>query len=179
VSGSAKVKLATAWLDGCSGCHMSLLDVDELLVALVEKVELVYGPLVDTPEYPEAVDVALVEGAVSSTGDQKLAQTIRARTRVLISLGDCAVTSNVPSMRNTIPVKTILDRVYVEGADASPGIPKDGVPALLRHAVPLAEVVKVDLHIPGCPPKPGAIAHVLTSLLEGKKPNLTGLVKFG
>jgi len=179
VTGKAKVKLATAWLDGCSGCHMSLLDVDELLVALVEKVDLVYGPLVDAPEYPESVDVALVEGAVSSVGDQKLAQTIRARTKVLIALGDCAVTSNVPSMRNTIPVKKLLERVYVEGADAAPGVPKDGVPALLRHALPLAEVVKVDIHIPGCPPKPGAIAHVLTSLLDGKKPELKGLVKFG
>lgn len=179
MSGQTKVKLATAWLDGCSGCHMSLLDVDELLVALVERVELVYGPLVDTPEYPDAVDVALVEGAVSSIGDQKLAQTIRAKTKILIALGDCAVTSNVPSMRNTIPVKKLLERLYIEGADAAPSIPTDGVPALLRHAVPLAEVVKVDIHIPGCPPKPGAIAHVLTSLLDGKKPELAGLVKFG
>lgn len=179
MTGKPKVKLATAWLDGCSGCHMSLLDVDELLVALVEKVDLVYGPLVDAPEYPEAVDVALVEGAVSSVGDQKLAQTIRAKTKVLISLGDCAVTSNVPSMRNTIPVKKLLERVYVEGADAAAGVPKDGVPALLRHAVPLADIVKVDIHIPGCPPKPAAIAHVLTSLLDGKKPALKGLVKFG
>jgi NAD-reducing hydrogenase small subunit len=175
----AKVKLATAWLDGCSGCHMSLLDVDELLVALVEKVDLVYGPLVDAPEYPESVDVALVEGAVSSVGDQRLAQTIRARTKILISLGDCAVTSNVPSMRNTIPVKKLLDRLYIEGADAAPGVPKVGVPMLLRHAAPLADVVKVDIHIPGCPPKPGAIAYVLTSLLDGKKPELKGLVKFG
>ena len=179
MSGPAKVKLATAWLDGCSGCHMSLLDVDELLVALVEKVDLVYGPLVDAPEYPESVDVALVEGAVSSTGDQRLAQTIRSRTKILISLGDCAVTSNVPSMRNTVPVKKLLERLYVEGADAAPGVPKDGLPTLLRRAVPLAEVVKVDIHIPGCPPKPGAIAHVLTSLLSGKKPELAGLVKFG
>lgn len=179
MSAKVKVRLATAWLDGCSGCHMSLLDVDELLVALVERVDLVYGPLVDVPEYPDSVDVALVEGAVSSTGDQRLAQTIRAKTKVLISLGDCAVTSNVPSMRNTIPVKKLLERVYVEGADASPGVPKDGVPALLHRAVPLADIVKVDLHIPGCPPKPGAIAHVLTSLLDGKKPDLKGLVRFG
>jgi NAD-reducing hydrogenase small subunit len=179
LSGQTKVKLATAWLDGCSGCHMSLLDVDELLVALVERVELVYGPLVDAPEYPDAVDVALVEGAVSSVGDQKLAQTIRAKTKILISLGDCAVTSNVPSMRNTIPVKKLLERLYIEGADAAQSIPTDGVPALLRHAVPLAEVVKVDIHIPGCPPAPGVIAHVLTSLLDGKKPELAGLVKFG
>ncbi len=179
MSGHAKVKLATAWLDGCSGCHMSLLDVDELLAALVEKVELVYGPLVDAPEYPDAVDVALVEGAVSSVGDQKLALKIRATTKILIALGDCAVTSNVPSMRNTIPVKKLLDRVYVEGADAAPSVPADGVPPLLRRAVPLSDLVKVDIHLPGCPPKPGVIAHVLTSLLEGRKPELTGQVKFG
>jgi NAD-reducing hydrogenase small subunit len=87
-----KVKVATVWLDGCSGCHMSLLDMDAAVIPLGRKIDLVYGPLVDAQEFPEGVDVTLVEGAVSSQDDLDKLQKIRQRTQVLISLGDCAVT---------------------------------------------------------------------------------------
>lgn len=174
-----KRRLATCWLDGCSGCHMSLLDVDEALVALLRKVDVVFGPLVDAQEFPENVDIAIVEGAVSSQDDLKLAQTVRARSKVVIVLGDCAVTSNVPSMRNGIPTRKLLERVYVEGATERPGVPTDGVPALLKHAIPLHEVVKVDIHVPGCPPKPNAILLVLSELLEGRQPDLGSKLRFG
>jgi NAD-reducing hydrogenase small subunit len=158
---------------------MSLLDVDEGLVAVLKKADIVFGPLVDAQEWPEGVDVALVEGAVSSQDDLKLAQTIRQRSKVVVALGDCAVTSNVPSMRNGIPTRKLLERVYVEGATERPGIPTDGVPALLKHAVPLHEVVKVDVHVPGCPPKPNAILFALSELLEGRKPDLGSKLRFG
>ena len=103
-----KVKVATVWLDGCSGCHMSLLDMDAAIIALARKIDLVYGPLVDAQEFPEDVDVTLVEGAVSSQDDLNKIQKIRQRTQMLISLGDCAVTGNVPAMRNSIPVQQII-----------------------------------------------------------------------
>ena len=179
VTTAVKARVATAWLDGCSGCHMSLLDIDEALVALAGRIELVFSPLVDAQEYPENVDVALVEGAVSSQDDLKLLQTIRQRTKFLVALGDCAVTGNVPAMRNNIPVKKLLESIYIQGVTTAPGVPKDGVPALLRHASPLHESVRVDLHVPGCPPKPDAIAFVLKELLDGHKIDLTGQVKFG
>jgi NAD-reducing hydrogenase small subunit len=174
-----KVRLATCWLDGCSGCHMSLLDVDEGIVAVAKRADLVYGPLVDAQEFPKGVDVTVVEGAVSSQDDVKLLQTIRERSRILVALGDCAVTGNVPSMRNGIKVRKLLERVYVEGADTNPAIPSDGVPSLLRHAVPLHELVKVDVHVPGCPPKANAILFVLAELLEGRKPDLGSKLRFG
>jgi NAD-reducing hydrogenase small subunit len=174
-----KLRLATCWLDGCSGCHMSLLDVDEGLVAVLKRADVVYGPLVDAQEFPERVDVALVEGAVSSQDDLKLAQTVRQRSKVVVALGDCAVTSNVPSMRNGLPVKKLLERIYVEGADERKGAPTEGVPALLRQAVPLHEAIKVDLHVPGCPPKPNSILLVLSELLEGRKPDLGSKLRFG
>jgi NAD-reducing hydrogenase small subunit len=174
-----KAKVATVWLDGCSGCHMSLLDIDEVLIDVVKKAEIVYGPLVDAQEFPDNVDVTLVEGAVSSQDDLKLVQKIRQRTKLLVSLGDCAVTSNVPSMRNPILPKKLLERAYVEGADVNHRAPTDGVPPLLRHAVPVHEVVKVDLHVPGCPPKADWIAYVITEVLDGRKPDLAGKVKFG
>lgn len=174
-----KIKLATVWMDGCSGCHMSLLDIDEGILGVAKRADLVYGPLVDAQEFPEGVDVTLVEGAISSQDDLRLIQKIRQRTRLLVALGDCAVTSNVPAMRNTVPVKKLLNRVYVEGVQTNGQIPNDGVPTLLRHAVPVQDVVKVDLHVPGCPPRPDHISYVIGELLEGRKPDLASKVKFG
>ena len=175
----SKIKLATVWLDGCSGCHMSLLDIDEGIIQVAQKANLVYGPLVDAQEFPEGVDVTLVEGAVSNQDDLKLIQQVRRRSRMIVSLGDCAVTSNVPAIRNSIPVKTLLERIYVEGVQQNPGVPSESVPALLKRALPVHEVVKVDLHVPGCPPSPKAIAFVIGELFAGRRPDLTSRVKFG
>ena len=174
-----KAKLATLWLDGCSGCHMSLLDVDEAIAIVAQKADLVYGPLVDAQEFPEDVDVTIVEGAVSSQDDLEKIQHVRECTRWLVALGDCATNSNVPAMRNSIPVKRLLERIYVQGVDERPRVPTDGVPPLLKCAVPLQEVVKVDLFVPGCPPPASTIGYVLGELLEGRIPNLSDKVKFG
>jgi len=174
-----KVKVATLWLDGCSGCHMSLLDMDAAIIKLSLRIELVYGPLVDAQEFPEDVDVALVEGAVSSQDDLNKIQKVRQRTNILVSLGDCAVTGNVPGMRNSIPVQKLLQRIYVDGADERKMVPADRVPALLKQARPLREFVKVDLCLPGCPPPSKAIFSLINDLLEGKKPAANLKVKFG
>jgi len=174
-----KIRLATTWLDGCSGCHMSLLDMDEAILNVAKRVDVVYGPLVDAQEFPKAVDVTLIEGAVSSQDDLEKVQTIRQRSKLVVSLGDCAVTGNVPAMRNPVPSRKLLERIYVEGAQENRGIPSDGVPALLRQAVPVHEVVKVDLCVPGCPPAAQAIAFVLGELVEGRVPDLAAKVKFG
>jgi len=174
-----KVKVATVWLDGCSGCHMSLLDMDAAIISLGRKIDLVYGPLVDAQEFPDDVDVTLVEGAVSSQDDLNRIQKIRQRTNILISMGDCAVTGNVPAMRNSIPVQKLLQRVYVEGAEEKKVIPSDKVPPLLKQARPLREFVKVDICLPGCPPPSKTIFGVINDLLEGKKPNGNLKVKFG
>jgi NAD-reducing hydrogenase small subunit len=174
-----KAKLATMWLDGCSGCHMSILDIDEAIASIGQKAELVYGPLVDAQEIPEEVDVAIVEGAVSNQEDYEKIKHLRERTRLLVALGDCAVTSNVPAMRNSIPVKKLLERIYVQGVDEKPRVPVEGVPTLLKRALPLHEVVKVDLFVPGCPPPAAAIAYVLGELLDGRMPDLNSKVKFG
>lgn len=174
-----KVKVATVWLDGCSGCHMSLLDMDAAIISLARKIDIVYGPLVDAQEFPEEVDVTLVEGAVSSSEDLKKIEKIRARTQYLISLGDCAVTGNVPGMRNSVPVNKLLQRVYVEGAQENKGVPTERVPALLKNARPVREFVKVDLALPGCPPPSKTISGVIVDLLEGRKPETNLKVKFG
>jgi NAD-reducing hydrogenase small subunit len=174
-----KARVATLWLDGCSGCHMSLLDVDEAIVTIAQRADLVYGPLVDAKEFPHDVDVAIVEGAVSSQDDLEKIQYVRERSRILVALGDCATTSNVPAMRNSFPVKTLLERIYVDGADTQKGIPTEVVPALLKYAIPLHDVVKVDLHVPGCPPSASVILFVVNELLDGRIPDLRMKVRFG
>src|SRR5271157_1209831 len=127
-----KAKVATLWLDGCSGCHMSILDIDEAIAAVAQKADLVYGPLVDAQTFPEEVDVTLVEGAVSNQDDLEKIKHVREHTRLLVALGDCAITSNVPAMRNSVPVKKLLERIYVQGADVNNRVPTEGVPALLK-----------------------------------------------
>jgi len=174
-----KVRLATVWLDGCSGCHMSFLDIDEALISLAEKVDLVYSPLVDEKNFPEQVDISLVEGAVSSEGDLHKIKMVREHSKTLISLGDCAVSANVPAMRNPFGVKAVCDRAYRENATLDPGVPNQDVPKLLERARPVHEVVPVDVFVPGCPPAASVILFVLTELLEGRQPELSSRTRFG
>lgn len=178
-SSNGKARVATVWLDGCSGCHMSFLDMDERLIELAEKVDMVWGPLADLKEFPHNVDVTLVEGAVSSEEDMHKILLIRERSKMVISLGDCAVTSNVPSMRNPFGVNAVMHRAYIENADLQPQIPNKVVPRLLDRARPVHECVKVDLFVPGCPPSADAIYFVLSELLAGRQPDLAGLLRFG
>jgi NAD-reducing hydrogenase small subunit len=175
----SKLRMATVWLDGCSGCHMSFLDLDERLLELAEKVELVYSPLVDLKEYPEQVDLALVEGAVSSEEDLEKIKKIRKHTKFLITLGDCAITGNVPAMRNPHPLPGVLDRAYFENAAANQQVPTQVVPRLLERVRPVHEVVKVDLFVPGCPPSADTIYFALTELLAGRVPALGDKTRFG
>ncbi|HXW14022.1 MAG TPA: NADP oxidoreductase [Terriglobia bacterium] len=175
----SKARIATTWLDGCSGCHMSLLDMDERLLELAGKIDVVFGPYVDQKEFPENVDVTLVEGAVSSDEDLEKILKIRARSRLLVSLGDCAVTANIPSMRNPFKVQDVLNRAYVENATLNPGPPREGVPTLLPKARPIHEIVNVDVYVPGCPPSADTIFMVLNDLLEGRCPELSAKTRFG
>ena len=175
----AKARIATVWLDGCSGCHMSFLDIDERLIQVAELADLVYSPLVDFKAFPDEVDIALVEGAVASEEDLHKIQKIRQNTRLLVSLGDCAVTGNVPAMRNGVPVAKLLHTVYVDRAQENRAAPTERVPALMKQARPVRDYVKVDLHAPGCPPSAQAIFGMISDLLEGRKPDASQKLRFG
>ncbi|MBN8583783.1 MAG: NADP oxidoreductase [Ignavibacteria bacterium] len=176
---SAKVKAATVWLDGCSGCHMSFLDMDERIIELLQKVDLCYSPLVDHKDFPDMVDLTLVEGAVSSHEDLEKIKKVREHTKILVSLGDCAVTANVPSMRNPFGVKAIMNHAYVETAVTKDIIPNEVVPELFEYSRPVHNFVKVDLFLQGCPPPADAIYFLLTELLEGRMPDLTKVSRLG
>jgi NAD-reducing hydrogenase small subunit len=175
-----KTKVATIWLSGCSGCHMSFLDQDELLLELAKKIKLVYSPIMDVKIFPENVDVTIVEGAVANEEQKHLLEKARAQTRILISIGDCAVTGNVTALRNAWrdSDKLALEKAYVENTDENPQVPTE-VPKLLKKVHPLHQVVKVDYFIPGCPPSAAIINYVLTELLAGRTPNMEGRSKYG
>ncbi len=174
----SKVKLATVWLDGCSGCHMSFLDMDERILEIAARVEVVYSPLVDLKEFPADVDVTIVEGAVSSEEDLHKIRMVRSRTKLLIALGDCAVTSNVPGMRNTFKVDDVMKRAYFENADLKQQVPCEVIPRLLPRTRPVHEIVPVDVFLPGCPPPADVIFGALVSLLDGTTPDLSA-TRFG
>ncbi|MCX6902341.1 MAG: oxidoreductase [Verrucomicrobia bacterium] len=178
-----RIKFATVWLGGCSGCHMSFLDLDEWLIELSAQAELVYSPVVDIKEYPRHVDLVLVEGAVCNEDHWEMAHRVRQRSKTVVSFGDCAVTGNVTAMRNPLcKAECVLRRAYLETASVNPQLPKAPgvVPALLDRVMPLHEVIPVDYYLPGCPPSADHIKTLLTQALAGQAPRLSGEeIKFG
>lgn len=157
------------WLGGCSGCHMSLLDLDEFLLELLDQVDLVYGPLVDTKTFPENVDLVLVEGAVANRDNLEMLRLARQRSRLLVAFGDCAVTGNVTALRNLCPP------LAEPGHAVYAGLPKAGfdplVPPLLEKVHPLHHYLKVDYFLPGCPPDAPRIRKLVEALLQGVEPD--------
>lgn len=176
---STKIKVATAWLDGCSGCHMSFLDLDQRLLELAQLVDIVYSPLVDAKELPDAVDVGILEGSISSQDDLEKARLFRRHCKLLISLGDCAVNGNVPAMRNQFALADVFDRAYRETVTIQPQIPTRDVPALLTPVRPVHGEVAVDVFVPGCPPRADAIWYVLSELIAGRTPDPNSVTRFG
>jgi len=174
-----KARVASLWLDGCSGCHMSFLDLDERLVEIAGKIVLLYSPVVDPKVFPDNVDLTLVEGAVANEEDVEKIKMVRSKTKLLVALGDCAVTGNVPAMRNNFPLQDVLNRGYVENVTMNPGAPTKVIPMLEPKVVPLHEVVPVDLFVPGCPPSADLIYFVLSEVLAGRIPDLTNKARFG
>ncbi|MDP4262814.1 MAG: NADP oxidoreductase [Bacteroidota bacterium] len=170
----SKKKLGTVWLGGCSGCHMSLLDIDERILEVAKLADIVKSPVVDGKEMPE-VDIALVEGAITSDEHYRELLHIRKQAKTLIAFGDCAVMTNVTGMRNYFNLKDVLDTAYVNAIsnDKEGKVPDH--PSLLKlneKVLPLQEVVKVDFVIPGCPPDADTIFYVLFEFLNDRLPDL-------
>lgn len=192
----SRARLATVWLAGCSGCHMSFLDLDEALFALAEAADLVFSPIADVKTFPDDVDVVLVEGAVANADNLELLVEVRAKSKYLIAFGDCATHGNVTALRNPLGDPGLLvAEAYREAAGrllgqypgvalplaqagdrALPDVPgardADVVPALLPRVLAVHEVVSVDAYLPGCPPSARRIQLAVEAVLSGQTPEL-------
>ena len=177
----SKAKIATLWFSGCAGCHMSLLDIDEVLIDLAGRIELCNSPVTDLKVFPEGgVDVTLIEGAVANEEHLHLVKEARRKSKILIAFGDCAVTGNVPGLRNGLPTDAMIEAIYGPDATTNGKLPYDVVPSLLDRVRPVHEVVPVEYFLHGCPPPAGVIAKAILALLDGKTPELVGEdLKFG
>lgn len=170
-----KPKIASDWMCGCAGCHMSLLDMDERILKIVELADLRATPITDLKEPDESgVDVGILEGGINNTASEEVAHRMRDRSKILVALGDCAVFGGVPAMRNLCGVEAALRRAYVEAESNEPGseVPNDPELAAMTKTRAIHEVVPVDFSVPGCPPDADVIFHVLSELAQGRKPEL-------
>jgi NAD-reducing hydrogenase small subunit len=169
----AKVKVASAWLDACAGCHMSLLDVDETIVDLAGVLELTATPVTDIKEFPP-VDVGIIEGAIGNEHDEHVARDLRAKCKILMVLGDCACFGGIVGMRNLFDTKDIMDRYYHTESTTGDRIPSSEDLPRLTKVRSINEVVKVDCYVPGCPPAAKTIHYAVSELLQGRIPVIPG-----
>ncbi len=170
----AKLRVATTSLAGCFGCHMSLLDIDERFLQLIELVEFNRSPLTDI-KHCDPCDIGLIEGGVCNAENVHVLREFRKNCKVLVALGACAVNGGLPAQRNHLDLHTILEEVYhtAPGLAAGSQIPDDPeLPLLLNKVHPIHEVVKIDYFLPGCPPSGDAIWKFLTDLIAGRTPHL-------
>ena len=170
-----KPKVSTDWMAGCSGCHMSLLDIDERILKVAELVDIRATPITDLKQPDESgVAVGILEGGVNNTSNEEVAHRMRKRCKILVALGDCAVFGGVPAMRNFFEIEDALRRAYVEteSTDEEGQIPGDPELARPTKVRALHEVVPVDVFVPGCPPDPDVIFYVLSELAQGRIPEI-------
>ena len=176
-----KPRLATGHFTGCFGCHMSLLDIDERLLELVDLVDFDKSPINDKKRFDGLVDIGLVEGGVSNDENAEFLREFRKHCRILVAVGACAVNGGVPALRNTLSLEECLREAYLDGPTVENGqIPNDpDLPVLLDRVYPCHEVVKIDYFIPGCPPSGDTLWAAISALLSGKEPELPyALVKY-
>ncbi|UCD74863.1 MAG: hypothetical protein JSV91_13885 [Phycisphaerales bacterium] len=179
----AKPKIATTSLAGCFGCHMSLLDIDERILELVELVEFDKSPVDDIKNFTGRCAIGLVEGGCCNEHNVDVLREFRRHCDILISVGDCATMGGIPALRNTVPLRECLDEAFVNGPSVHnpdgkyPDDPE--IPLILDKVYPAHEVVKIDYFLPGCPPTADTLWEALVALLNDKPVELPyQLVKY-
>jgi NAD-reducing hydrogenase small subunit len=169
--------IATVSLAGCFGCHMSLLDIDERIIDLIELVEFNKSPINDIKKFTKKCDIGLIEGGLCNSENVHVLRDFRENCKILISVGECAIMGGLPALRNGIPVKECLVEAYLNGPTVKDNeekiIPSDEeLPLILDRVYPCHEVVKIDYFLPGCPPRADLIYNALAALITGKEVDL-------
>ncbi len=148
----------------CDGCQLSLLDLEDQILPLVEAVQISYFLEVSRAVAPGPYDVSLVEGSVTTRQDAERAKMVRASSRFLVSIGACATTGGIQSLRNYAAVGDYVSAVY-----ANPGYIDT-----LSTSTPISSHVPVDFEVRGCPVNPHQLLEVLTAYLAGRAPRIPG-----
>jgi len=169
----SKPIVATTSLAGCFGCHMSLLDIDERILELVELIEFNKSPINDIKKFTKKCDIGLIEGGVCNSENVHVLKEFRENCRILICVGECAIMGGLPALRNNISLRECLEEAYLNGPSVENSqdliIPDDeDLPLLLNKVYPCHEVVKIDYHLPGCPPRADLIYNALVALITDK-----------
>jgi coenzyme F420-reducing hydrogenase gamma subunit len=181
----SKTIIATTSLAGCFGCHMSILDIDERILELIELVEFNKSPINDIKKFTRRCDVGIIEGGCCNSENVEVLKEFRKHCSILISLGECAIMGGLPALRNNIPIKECFEEAYmhgptVEGNNPDKIIPNDEeIPVILDRVYPCHEIVKIDYFIPGCAPRADLIWDTLVALLQKRPiPNAYETFKF-
>lgn len=169
-----KIKIATTSLAGCFGCHMSILDIDERIIDLVQLVEFNRSPLTDIKKVSKC-DIGIIEGAVANSENVEVLKEFRRQCKTIVAIGACALNGGIPAMRNHFSLEECLKESYIDGIGLHhPMIPDDPeLPKLLNKVHPIQDVVKIDYMLPGCPPTADMIWDLLIALIEGREPEFT------
>ena len=168
----SKPVVATASLAGCFGCHMSLLDIDDRILTLIDLVEFNKSPIDDIKTFTKQCDIGIIEGGCCNSENVENLLAFRKNCKILVSLGECAIMGGLPAMRNGLSIKDCLEEAYLDGPTVDTNtkkiIPNDEeLPMILDRVYPCHEIVKIDYFIPGCAPRADLIWEALVALVTG------------
>lgn len=168
------VKIALEWLASCSGCEISVLDLHEDILKLLDNADIVYAPvLVDTKEIPDNIDIALVSGSVRNEENRRRLKELREKSKILIAYGTCACYGGITGMADLYSPEEVTERIYSDNPSTEPSkVPSEVVPELLPIVHPAGELAEIDYYLPGCPPKEGVVKDILIPLINGEEPDI-------
>ncbi len=181
------VKVASEWLNSCSGCEVAILNLGETLLTVLPQLDFVHIPVLMDHKYfgqkgdgdlhhldiPKAT-VGIITGGIRNQEHLEVAEAMRKSCDIIIALGTCATHGGIPALINLYDNQALMERYYRTSETTDPhDTPADAVlPPILDRTYSLDEKIKVDIYLQGCPPHPDLIAEAIVALLEGRTPNL-------
>ena len=162
MTAAMRPKLAVWKFSSCDGCQLTLLDCEDELLAIAGALEIAYFPEATSAELEGPYDISLVEGSVTTPHDVERIHEIREQSGLLVTIGACATSGGIQALRNVADVKEWIPLVY-----ASPEFI-----STLETSTPIADHVKVDLELRGCPISEEQLVETVLALLNGRPPRL-------